>query len=105
MMKIIENAGMLYFIFDKNRREVQALGKRAYLRAFFLSMYTFCNKLTPYLSIMMYVVLGSQISADKAFFTVAVFQNIIESMVFYFSSAIGSGGEVWTSLNRLQVKK
>ncbi|ODN02104.1 Multidrug resistance-associated protein 4 [Orchesella cincta] len=83
-------------------QEVQALGKRGYLRAFFLSMYTFCNKLTPYLSIMMYVVLGSRISADKAFFTVAVFQNIIESMVFYFSSAVGSGGEVWTSINRLQ---
>ncbi|CAL8127066.1 unnamed protein product [Orchesella dallaii] len=90
-------------IIDRIRRqEVQALGKRGYLRAFFLSMYTFCNKLTPYLSIMMYVVLGNRISADKAFFTVAVFQNIIESMVFYFSSAVGSGGEVWTSINRLQ---
>lgn len=76
-----------------------------YLKGFYLSMYTVCIKLTPFLSILLYVMIGNRITADKAFFTVAVFQTIIENMVYYFSIAISSLGEIWISISRMQVKK
>ncbi|CAL8127064.1 unnamed protein product [Orchesella dallaii] len=84
------------------RMEVKALGKKMYLRGFYLSMYTVCNKLTPFLSILLYVLLGSRISADKAFFTIAVFQIIIENMIYYNSIAVNSLGEIWISIQRIQ---
>lgn len=84
--------------------EVKALGKKMYLKGFYLSMYTVCIKLTPFLSILLYALIGNRVTADKAFFTVAVFQIIIENMVYYFSIAIASLGEIWISIRRIQVK-
>lgn len=84
--------------------EVKALGKKMYLKGFYLSMYTVCIKLTPFLSILLYALIGNRVTADKAFFTVAVFQIIIENMVYYFSIAIASLGEIWISIRRIQVE-
>ncbi|OXA58099.1 Multidrug resistance-associated protein 4 [Folsomia candida] len=84
------------------RKEVSELGKRAYLRGFFLSLYTFSTRLTAFFVILAYVLLGNQLTAENAFFSVAISLTIVETMVFYFSSAISGLGECSVSIQRVQ---
>lgn len=86
------------------RNEVKQLGKRAYLRGFFLSLYTFSTRLTAFFVILAYVLLGNELTADKAFFVVAISLTIVETMVFMFSSAVQGMGECAVSIRRTQVR-
>jgi len=84
---------------------VKELRKRAFLRGFFLSLYTFSTRLTSFFVIMTYVLVGNELTADKAFFCVAISLTIVETMIFYFSSAVSGFGELSVSTDRIEVIK
>ncbi|ODM98987.1 Multidrug resistance-associated protein 4 [Orchesella cincta] len=84
------------------KEEVQALRKRAYLRSFYFSMFVTSSKLVPYMTFFLYVMLGNQLTADKVFFALTVFNVVIQNMVSVLPSAAAMIGEVTVALNRIE---
>ncbi|CAL8080013.1 unnamed protein product [Orchesella dallaii] len=84
------------------RMEVKALRKRAYLRSFYFSMFVASSKLVPYMTFFIYVMLGNQLTADKVFFALTVFNVVIHNMVSTLPSAAAGIGELIVATNRIE---
>jgi hypothetical protein len=65
----------------------------------FTSNFTF----VPFLTILTYGLMGNNVTPDKAFFAVAIFNVMTEVMMYYVPNAAASIGELRTSVRRIQV--
>jgi len=83
--------------------EVKALKKRSYLRAGFMGVFTSNFTFIPFITIFTYALLGNNVTPDKAFFAVAIFNVMTEVMMYFVPNAAASIGELLTSINRMEV--
>jgi hypothetical protein len=60
-------------------------------------------RLFAFFVIATYVLLGNQITADKAVFCVAVSITMVETIISFFSSAVSGLGELSVSMDRIEV--
>lgn len=82
--------------------EIKALTQTSYLRAVFLSCMVFVERVTLFLSVTCYVLLGNHITADIVF-SMAQYFNILQlAMAIFYPMAITYGAETLVSIKRLQ---
>ncbi|XP_060517421.1 probable multidrug resistance-associated protein lethal(2)03659 isoform X2 [Cylas formicarius] len=83
-------------------REIKVLTSASYVRGFMLSCMVFIERSTLFLTVVCYVLLGHNITADKVF-SMAQFFNILQAaMAIFFPMAISLGAEAWVSVKRLE---
>jgi ATP-binding cassette subfamily C (CFTR/MRP) protein 4 len=85
------------------RFEVKALRKRAYLRAAYQSMFNSSGKLVLFLTVLIFILSGNSLSADKVFFAAAIFNIMMQNMVYVIPSAAAGLGEIFVALSRVEV--
>lgn len=87
---------------DFRRREVNALSKCSYMKGFYLSSIVFIERLTLFLTITCFALLGNSITPDKVF-AAAQFFNIMQLvMAIYLQMGISYGAEAMITIKRLQ---
>ena len=83
-------------------REVDVLLRSSYLRGFTLASFVFTERTTLYFTIMAYVLLGNNISADKVF-SMAQYYNILQlTMAILYPMAVSATAEAVVSIKRLE---
>ncbi|XP_053975915.1 ATP-binding cassette sub-family C member 4-like [Hylaeus volcanicus] len=82
--------------------EVDVLTISSYLRGFTLATFVFTERTTLFCTIMAYVLLGNNISADKAF-SMAQYFNILQvTMAILYPMAVSAIAEASVSIKRLE---
>ncbi len=79
--------------------------RRSYLRASFMGVFTSNFTFVPFLAILVYGLLGNNVTPDKAFFAVAIFNVMTEIMMYYVPNAAACIGELVISMNRMEVRE
>lgn len=92
----------LYFRF-----EISAIRKRLYLRGFQISMFMSMFKLVIFLTILTILLQPNPppLTADKIYFLVQIYFEIIQISFYVMPQAISGIGEMKVSLQRIQVTK
>lgn len=84
------------------RKEINVITSASYLRGVYLSCSVFIERTTLYLTIITYVLLGNNITADKTY-SMAQFFNVLQlALAIYYPMAISIGAETLVSVKRLQ---
>ncbi|XP_063223831.1 ATP-binding cassette sub-family C member 4-like [Bacillus rossius redtenbacheri] len=84
------------------RREINIVKQAFYLRGVYFSAMVFTERLTLFLTLLTYVLLGNQVTADKVF-PLAQFFNILQlTMAIFFPQAVQMAAEANVSVKRLQ---
>jgi len=65
----------------------------------FTSNFTF----VPFMAILTYGLMGNDVTPDKAFFTVAIFNVMTEVMMYFVPNAAACVGELLSSIKRMEV--
>ncbi|XP_015433210.1 PREDICTED: multidrug resistance-associated protein 4 [Dufourea novaeangliae] len=82
--------------------EVDVLTISSYLRGFTLATFVFTERSTLYFTVMAYVLLGNNISADKVF-SIAQYFNVLQlTMAILYPMAVSSAAEASVSIKRLE---
>ncbi|XP_046412545.1 ATP-binding cassette sub-family C member 4 isoform X1 [Neodiprion fabricii] len=82
--------------------EVEVLTLTSYLRGFYLATMVFTERTTLFFTIMTYVLIGNEISADIAF-SLAQYFNILQcTMAIFYPLAVSMLAESLVSIKRLQ---
>lgn len=81
--------------------EIRAIAKGYYIRATLLSL-IFLTSLAVFVTLVMYVVLGNEITSQKAFVTIAYFNYVRTTLVEFWPMAVSSVAEGWVSLRRVE---
>ena len=85
------------------KNEVDILTLASYVRGFNRATYVFTERTTLYVTIMAYVLLGNDISADKVF-TMAQYFNVMQfTMAILYPMAVQAAAEALVSIKRLEV--
>lgn len=82
---------------------MNVIRKRSFLRGLYLSTFSSASKLVPFITFLTFVLTDNQITADKVFFTVAAYNTIIQSMMYFVPTAVSGLGEMWIALRRIEV--
>jgi len=70
----------------------------------FVSLQTISWKVIPFGALILYVALGNGLTADKAFFSISVFNIISITVMSRIPNAASQLGECLASLNRIEVR-
>ena len=68
-----------------------------------MATFVFTERTTLFFTIMTFVLLGGQISADKAFSMAQYFNILQATMAIYYPLAVSSAAEALVTIKRLQV--
>ncbi|OXA59787.1 Multidrug resistance-associated protein 4 [Folsomia candida] len=83
--------------------EMSVIRKRSYLRGIYLSVYSSALKFLPFLTFLVFTLATDEdLTPDKVFFTVAVYNVIIQNTMYFIPSAASGIGEIMVSLKRLE---
>lgn len=115
LRKYIKNQNRYFEIAGENnnnltltltRLEMSVIRKRSYLRGIYLSVYSSALKFLPFLTFLVFTLATDEdLTPDKVFFTVAVYNVIIQNTMYFIPSAASGIGEIMVSLKRLEVHK
>lgn len=78
--------------------EIKVLTQIAYVRGVFLSFAVFTERLTLYVTVICYVLLGNVITAEIAFSMAQLFNNLQLCMAIFFPMAVNMGAEAMVSI-------
>uniref|UniRef100_A0A336LKT5 Oxysterol-binding protein n=1 Tax=Culicoides sonorensis TaxID=179676 RepID=A0A336LKT5_CULSO len=84
------------------RKEIQVIRQVSYIRGILLSFIMFLTRVSVFLSLIGYALLGYQIGAQKAFIVTAFFNTLRASMTVFFPQGIGQLAETLVSVQRIQ---
>lgn len=84
------------------KQEISVVTSASYLRGVYLSCSVFIERTTLYLTIITYVFLGSNITADKTYSMAQFFNTLQLALAIYYPMAISFGAEALVSVKRLQ---
>lgn len=83
--------------------EIDKIKFSSYVRAAYLAIIVFTERLILYITLLMYVLSGHRLSADITF-TLASYYNILQlTTALFFPQALIQLGETMVSINRLEV--
>lgn len=83
-------------------KEIRVIRQVSYIRGILLSFIMFLTRVSVFLSLVGYVLLGYQIGAQKAFIVTAFFNTLRASMTVFFPQGIGQLAETLVSVHRIQ---
>ncbi|XP_046426197.1 ATP-binding cassette sub-family C member 4-like isoform X1 [Neodiprion fabricii] len=81
--------------------EVKLIGYTSYLRGFYLSVMAFSERVSLYLTLITFVIMGNSLTAQITFVLASLFSILQFSCTICFPQAIIQAGEANVSLNRL----
>lgn len=84
------------------RKEINVITSASYLRGIYQSCAVFIERTTLYLTIITYVFLGNNITADKTYSMAQFFNALQLALAIYYPMAISIGAETLVSIKRLQ---
>lgn len=84
------------------RKEINVITSASYLRGVYLSCSVFIERTTLYLTIITYVYLGNNITANKTYSMAQFFNTLQLALALYFPLAISMSAETLVSIKRLQ---
>ncbi|ODN04666.1 Multidrug resistance-associated protein 4 [Orchesella cincta] len=84
------------------RKEIKFIRRHLYLRGMSISLHSMAWKMIPFASLILYAALGNTLTADKAFFTIAVFNIMLLAIMTRLPNAASQVGECLASLNRIE---
>lgn len=85
------------------KKEIKFIRRSLYLRGFFVSVHSIASKLIPFCALILYVALGNTLTASKAFFSISIFNTILQAIMNRIPNAASQFGELVASLNRIEV--
>lgn len=83
------------------KHEIKAITKGYYVKATFLS-FEFLTSFAVFVTLVLYVYMGNQITAQKAFVTIAYFNYVNRHLVYFWPMAVTSLADGWISLKRVE---
>lgn len=83
-------------------KEIRVIRQVSYIKGILLSFIMFLTRVSTFLSLIGYVLLGNLISAQKAFIVTAFFNTLRASMTVFFPQGIGQLAETLVSVQRIQ---
>lgn len=89
-------------ISNLRKMEIKFIRRSLYLRGMYVSVHTIAAKLIPFCALILYVALGNRLTASKAFFSIAVFNTILQVIMNRLPTAASMLGELVASLNRVE---
>ncbi|XP_046428414.1 ATP-binding cassette sub-family C member 4-like [Neodiprion fabricii] len=81
--------------------EIKLIAYTSYLRGFYLSIMVFSERVTLYLTLITFVLMGNYLTADVTFVLATLFNVLQLTCAIAFPQAIIQAGETAVSLNRL----
>lgn len=86
----------------KRRHEVSGVKKSAILKAIYLGLIVFTDRVSLFITILCYTLFGFHISSDMVF-SLAQFFNVLQmSMAIGFPLGVNMGAEIYVSIKRMQ---
>ncbi|KAJ4437622.1 hypothetical protein ANN_17767 [Periplaneta americana] len=82
--------------------EICAIKYSSYMRGILLSFIMFTTRISLFISVLSYVLLGNYITAEKVFVLVSYYQILRQTMTVFFPQGISQIAEAYVSVNRLQ---
>lgn len=89
-------------ISNLRKKEIKFIRRSLYLRGMYVSVHSIAAKLIPFCALIIYVALGNRLTASKAFFSIAVFNTVLQVIMNRLPTAASMLGEMVASLNRLE---
>lgn len=86
------------------RLEVSLLQKRMYMKGIFMALDYTATKLISFCALVLYMLMGNPITADKAFFAFSLFNALLSTALAKLPLAASHGGELITTFARFEVK-
>lgn len=84
------------------RKEMSFIRKRSWISGLHLATVGFAPKFVPFLIILVYYLMGNEISADKVFFTLVVTYTVIQVSVYCIPQAVTGIGQLAVSIGRIE---
>ncbi|XP_024943405.1 probable multidrug resistance-associated protein lethal(2)03659 isoform X1 [Cephus cinctus] len=84
------------------RTEIKIIRYSSYLRAFYLSIMVYTERLTLFLTLIAFILMGNTLTADVTFVLATYFNILQMTMAIFFPQAIITGGEALVSIKRLE---
>ncbi|KAB0798127.1 hypothetical protein PPYR_09120 [Photinus pyralis] len=84
------------------KREIDIIGLTSYIRGLLVSVMMYTEKLTFYLTIVTYVLLGNSLSGDKVFSIAQLFSTIELYMAVFYPIAVSFYAEAKISVSRIE---
>nr|CAD7404219.1 unnamed protein product [Timema poppensis] len=85
------------------RREIDCIRATSYIRGIILSFIMFTTRISIFLSILAYVLLGNNITAEKVFVLTSYYNILRQTMTVFFPQGITQVAEARVSVQRLQL--
>ncbi|ODN04671.1 Multidrug resistance-associated protein 4 [Orchesella cincta] len=91
------------FIIAPFQSEIKFVRRHLYLRGIYVSGMMIAWKVIPFAALILYVALGDTLTADAAFFSISVFNIILQAIMNRIPNAASQLGECLASLNRIEL--
>uniref|UniRef100_A0A0U9HSH2 Putative ABCC protein n=1 Tax=Chrysomela populi TaxID=154003 RepID=A0A0U9HSH2_CHRPP len=82
--------------------EINVLAKTSYIRGISMAMMVFTERVTLYLTIVMYVLVGNRLTGNVVFSMAQLFNTVQLYMSIYFPQALSSYAEAKVSIGRIE---
>lgn len=91
------------FVFSiVRRKEINVIRYVSYIRGILLSFIMFTTRVSIFISLIAYALLGNLVTADKAFVITAYYNILRQTMTVFFPQGIGQVAESLVSVRRIQ---
>ncbi|XP_012525065.2 probable multidrug resistance-associated protein lethal(2)03659 isoform X2 [Monomorium pharaonis] len=84
------------------RKEVNVIRWASYIRGVTMSFIIFTTRMSLFITVLAYVLLGSKITAEKVFIITAYYNSLRTTMTVFFPQGITQVAEAMVSIKRLQ---
>ncbi|KDR22129.1 probable multidrug resistance-associated protein lethal(2)03659 [Zootermopsis nevadensis] len=84
------------------KNEIRAIRVSSYIKGILMSFIMFSTRISIFVTILAYVLLGNQITAEKVFVLVSYYQLLRQTMTVFFPQGISQVAEALVSISRLQ---
>ncbi|KAJ8932364.1 hypothetical protein NQ314_014731 [Rhamnusium bicolor] len=84
------------------KKEIDIITKTSYIRGFSLSLMVFTERVSLYLTLVTFVLLGNRLSSDVVFSMAQLFNSVQLYMCIYYPNGLASFAEAKVSIKRLE---
>uniref|UniRef100_W4VRR2 Putative abc transporter c family member n=1 Tax=Corethrella appendiculata TaxID=1370023 RepID=W4VRR2_9DIPT len=84
------------------KKEIQVIRYVSYIRGILLSFIMFTTRVSIFISLVVFAVLGNVVTAEKAFVITSYYNILRATMTIFFPQGISQLAETLTSINRIQ---
>ncbi|KAJ9588188.1 hypothetical protein L9F63_018452, partial [Diploptera punctata] len=91
-----------HLVDSTRRNEIKAITATSYIRGISLSFIIFTTRISTFISVVAYVLMGNHITAEQVFVLVSYYQILRQTMTVFFPQGISQVAEAQVSVKRIQ---